>query len=234
MVSVTTDKCYENREWLCGYRVNESLGGYDPYSSSKACSELVTAAYRQSFFAASGVAVATARAGNVIGGGDWATDRLLPDFLKALDAGKTLEIRSPNAICPWQHVLEPLAAYVCLAEYLAQTGENVAEARNFGPADENAQSVRWIVEQLVAQVPGAQWVSREDSAQRHEANYLKLDSSKARARLGWLPRWLLSEALGKTIDWHQAWRSGEGMRLVSLGQIRAYSELQRGVTLGSI
>lgn len=234
VVSVTTDKCYENREWAWGYRENESLGGHDPYSSSKACAELVTAAYRQSFLAASGAAVATARAGNVIGGGDWAADRLLPDFLRALDAGKTLEIRSPNAIRPWQHVLEPLAGYLGLAEHLTQTGEKAAEAWNFGPADEDAQPVRWIVEQLVAQVPGAQWVSQQDSAQLHEANYLKLDSSKARTRLNWSPRWRLSEALGRTVAWHQAWRAGEDMRSVSLGQIRAYSDLQRGAPLGSI
>lgn len=234
VVSVTTDKCYENREWAWGYRENEPLGGYDPYSSSKACAELVTAAYRQSFLAASGVAVATARAGNVIGGGDWAADRLLPDFLRALDAGKTLEIRSPNAIRPWQHVLEPLAGYISLAEHLTQTCEKAAEAWNFGPADDDAQPVRWIVEQLVAQVPGAQWVSRQDSAQLHEANYLKLDSSKARGRLGWAPRWRLSEALGKTIAWHQAWRAGEDMRSVSLEQIRAYSGIQGEAALGAI
>lgn len=233
VVSVTSDKCYENREWAWGYREIEPLGGYDPYSSSKACAELVTAAYRQSFLSAAGVAVATARAGNVIGGGDWAADRLLPDFLRAIDAGTTLEIRSPNAIRPWQHVLEPLAGYIDLAEHLARTGNGAAEAWNFGPADEDAQSVRWIVEQLVAQMPGAQWVSRQDSGQVHEANYLKLDSSKARSRLGWTPRWRLSEALGKTIAWHQAWRAGEDMRAVSLAQIRTYEE-SRGVTLGSL
>ena len=234
VVSVTTDKCYENREWAWGYRENESLGGYDPYSSSKACAEMVTAAYRQSFLAVSGVAVATARAGNVIGGGDWAEDRLLPDLLRALDAGVTLEIRSPNAIRPWQHVLEPLAGYISLAEHLMQTGEKAAEAWNFGPADEDAQPVRWVVEQLVAQVPGAHWVSRQESAQLHEANYLKLDSSKARARLGWVPRWHLSEALGKTLAWHLAWRAGEDMRSVSLEQIRMYLGTQGEPALGAI
>lgn len=234
VVSVTTDKCYENREWAWGYRENESLGGYDPYSSSKACAELVTAAYRQSFLAASNVAVATARAGNVIGGGDWAADRLLPDFLRALDEGEVLEIRSPEAVRPWQHVLEPLAGYITLAEHLTQTGQKAAEAWNFGPADEDAQSVRWIVEQLVSKVPGARWVSRHDFGQLHEANYLKLDSSKARARLAWAPRWRLSEALGKTISWHQAWRSGQDMRSVSLEQIGAYLEKQGDGALGSL
>lgn len=234
VVSVTTDKCYENREWAWGYRENEALGGYDPYSSSKACAELVTSAYRQSFLGSAGVAVATARAGNVIGGGDWAADRLLPDFLRAIDSGKTLEIRSPNSIRPWQHVLEPLAGYLCLAEELFIGGDSVAEAWNFGPADDDAKPVQWIVEQLVARVPGAHWVRHQEANSPHEAHYLKLDSSKARSRLGWSPRWRLSEALARTVDWHQAWRLGEDMHAFSLAQIADYSNVRTGAACGTL
>ena len=146
VVNVTTDKCYENREWVWGYRENEAMGGFDPYSSSKGCAELVTAAYRRSFLEAAGIALASARAGNVIGGGDWAADRLIPDFLRAMDAGETLKIRSPLSTRPWQHVLEPLCGYLMLAEKLYSDGAGFAEAWNFGPADEDARSVSWIVE----------------------------------------------------------------------------------------
>lgn len=222
VVSVTTDKCYENREWPWGYRENEPLGGHDPYSSSKACAELVSAAYRDSFLAASGVALATARAGNVIGGGDWAADRLLPDFLRALDAGKTLTIRSPGAIRPWQHVLEPLSGYLALAEALVASGTQAAEAWNFGPVDDDARPVGWILDRLSARVPELRWQC-DASPQPHEANYLKLDSSKARARLGWAPRWRLDKALDMTVDWHRAWRHGSDMRAVSLAQIAEYA-----------
>lgn len=221
VVSVTTDKCYENREWLWSYRENEPLGGHDPYSSSKACSEMVTAAYRSSFLAVSGVAVASARAGNVIGGGDWAVDRLLPDFLRALDAGETLSIRSPGAIRPWQHVLEPLSGYLALAEALVVSGVQAAEAWNFGPVDDDARSVGWILNRLSTRVTELRWQC-DASPQPHEANYLKLDSSKARARLGWAPRWRLDKALDMTVDWHRAWRQGGDMRAVSLAQIAEY------------
>lgn len=221
VVSVTTDKCYENREWPWGYRENEPLGGYDPYSSSKACAELISAAYRDSFLAASGVALATARAGNVIGGGDWAADRLLPDFLRSLDAGEVLAIRSPDAIRPWQHVLEPLSGYLALAQALVEFGEKAAKAWNFGPVDDDARPVGWILERLAAREPELRW--RYDSApQPHEANYLKLDSSKARKHLGWAPRWRLDKALDMTIDWHRAWRQGGDMQAVSLAQIAEY------------
>lgn len=222
VVNVTTDKCYENREWAWGYREEEALGGHDPYSSSKACSELVTAAYRRSFLAAAGVALASARAGNVIGGGDWAADRLLPDFLRALDTGAALQIRSPTAIRPWQHVLEPLSGYLLLAERLFTEQATFAEAWNFGPTDEDARPVRWIVERLVSTTPGAVWTS-DATPQLHEAAYLKLDSSKARARLDWRPRWQLSTALEKTLDWHAAWRDRKDMRTVTLAQITEYA-----------
>ena len=221
VVNVTTDKCYENREWPWGYRENEPMGGHDPYSSSKGCAELVTAAFRSSFFAEPGVAVATARAGNVIGGGDWAADRLLPDFLRAIDAGATLTIRSPGAIRPWQHVLEPLSGYLTLAEQLFQHGSVFAEPWNFGPADDDAQTVGWIVEHLATRNPGMVWHC-DTVSQLHEANYLKLDSSKARTQLDWKPRWSLPAALDKTLVWHQAWRSGQDMRTISLAQISEY------------
>ena len=221
VVIVTTDKCYENREWLWPYRENEAMGGFDPYSSSKACSEIITAAWRRSFLEPAGIHIATARAGNVIGGGDWAPDRLIPDFLQSLDARKTLTIRSPHAIRPWQHVLEPLAGYLLLAESLFEKGGAFAEAWNFGPEDSDACSVKWIVEYLCSQVPGASWQS-DVTIQPHEANTLKLDSSKAKKELMWQPRWNLPTALRMTLEWHQAWREGFDMASTSLGQIRNY------------
>lgn len=221
VVNVTTDKCYENHEWVWPYRENEAMGGFDPYSSSKGCSELVTAAYRRSFLGANKIYVASARAGNVIGGGDWAADRLIPDFLRALDANKTLVIRTPQATRPWQHVLEPLSGYLILAEKLYIGGHSFAEAWNFGPDESDARPVRWIVEYLCDQISGAAW--RQDaSTQPHEAYYLKLDSSKAKAQLGWRPRWDLKTALSNTLTWHQTWRQGMNMRDFSLQQIREY------------
>ena len=221
VVNVTSDKCYENREWIWPYRENEAMGGYDPYSSSKGCSELVTGAYRRSYLEPAGIHLASARSGNVIGGGDWANDRLLPDFLRALDAGRTLIIRSPTATRPWQHVLEPLSGYVTLAEKLFYSKDEYAEAWNFGPDEADARSVQWIVEHLCAVVPNASWQC-DTSPQPNEANNLKLDSSKAKARLGWHPRWNLEGALAKTLDWHQAWSRGADMQAISLTQIHDY------------
>ena len=221
VVNDTTDKCYENREWVWPYRENEALGGHDPYSSSKACSELVTAAWRRSFLDAAGVQLASARAGNVIGGGDWAADRLLPDFLRALDAGKPLVVRSPQATRPWQHVLEPLSGYLMLAERLCTEGAAFAEAWNFGPDEADARPVEWIVETLCARMTDATW-QRDTAPQPHEAHTLRLDSAKAHARLGWQPRWNLQRALEATLDWHQAWKAGTDMADFSLRQIRAY------------
>ena len=221
VVNVTTDKCYENREWPWGYRENEALGGHDPYSSSKACAELVSTAYRASFLAGAGAALATARAGNVIGGGDWAADRLLPDLLRAVDAGEPLTIRSPQAVRPWQHVLEPLSGYLALAEALLTSGAQAAEAWNFGPVDTDARPVGWILDHLAASVPELRWQC-DGAPQPHEANHLKLDSSKARAHLGWAPRWRLGKALDMTIAWHRAWRQGGDMRALSLAQIAEY------------
>lgn len=221
VVNVTTDKCYENREWCWSYRENEALGGDDPYSSSKACAELISAAYRASFLDQQGIALATARAGNVIGGGDWSADRLLPDFLRAIDAGETLSIRYPRAIRPWQHVLEPLSGYLQLAEKLYAEKVAYSEGWNFGPAEADSRPVEWLVDKLCARVPGARW-QREAVPQPHEAGTLKLDSSKSKQRLNWRPRWALEQALAHTVDWHLAWRKGTDMREYSLQQITAY------------
>lgn len=225
VVSVTTDKCYENREWHWGYRETDRLGGYDPYSSSKACAELVTSAYRSSFFADGEfpVAIASVRAGNVIGGGDWSRDRLIPDLLAAIETGQSVCIRNPDAVRPWQHVLEPLSGYLALAERLfSDDGNNYAEAWNFGPTDEDARPVRWIVEKMLECWGSGTWV-RETQPQPHEASYLKLDCSKAHARLSWLPRWTLSEAIEAIVDWQRAYLRGEDMRTFTLSQI-AYFE----------
>lgn len=221
IVNVTTDKCYENRERSDPYAEAEALGGYDPYSSSKACSELVTSAYRRSFLAEQGVALASARAGNVIGGGDWSADRLLPDFLSAIDAGKTLSIRYPHAVRPWQHVLEPLSGYLQLAEKLYAENAAYAEAWNFGPEEADSRPVEWLVDKLCARVPGARW-QREAVPQPHEAGILKLDSSKAKQRLNWRPCWALEQALAHTVDWYLVWRKGDDMRAFSLQQIATY------------
>jgi CDP-glucose 4,6-dehydratase len=228
VVSVTTDKCYENREWAWGYRESDHLGGYDPYSSSKAGAELVTAAYRSSFFQPSAptghpAAVATARAGNVIGGGDWSRDRLVPDILTAIQESRPVTLRSPAATRPWQHVLEPLCGYLTLAQRLVgDDGADYAEAWNFGPADEDARSVQWIVEQLLVRWGGnSRWL-RDVQPQPHEAHHLKLDCSKARARLGWRPRWHLADALTAIVDWQRAYLKGDDMQQVTLAQIRQF------------
>ena len=223
IVSIATDKCYENREWVWPYREQDNLGGHDPYSASKACAELVVAAYRSSFLSDADIHLASVRAGNVIGGGDWATDRLIPDFLRALDENETLKIRSPSAVRPWQHVLEPLSGYLTLAEKLYTEGSAFAGAWNFGPTEADSKSVGWIVENLCARMPGARW-EVESGQQLHETGLLKLDSSKAKAKLGWAPRWGLEKALSKTTEWHQAWRDGEDMAITTSLQIQAYTD----------
>jgi CDP-glucose 4,6-dehydratase len=223
IVNVTTDKCYENREWLWGYREDEAMGGHDPYSSSKGCAELVTSAYRRSFFAGNGVSLGSGRAGNVIGGGDWAADRLVPDVLRAFEQSVAVTIRNPLSTRPWQHVLEPLSGYLVLAERLYTDGDTYAEGWNFGPRDEDARSVSWIVEQMIAEWgPGASWSRDNAISQPHEANMLKLDISKACGRLGWEPRWNLGEALRRSVRWHQAWLSRKNMRTYSLAEIEQY------------
>jgi len=222
IVNVTSDKCYENREWVWGYRENEPMGGHDPYSSSKGCAELVTSAYRRSFFEQSGIGLASARAGNVIGGGDWADDRLIPDIMRAIVAGKSVSIRNPNAIRPWQHVLEPLSGYLMLAKQLYTDGEGFAEAWNFGPNDEDARSVQWIVERITQTWgEGASWVLDEGD-HPHEAHYLRLDCSKAKARLNWHSRWSLTYTLQQIVDWHKLFRNQNDMREITLQQIQFY------------
>lgn len=208
---VTTDKCYENREWAWGYREDEAMGGYDPYSSSKGCAELVSAAYRKSFFPGAGkTAIASGRAGNVIGGGDWATDRLIPDILRAVERGEPVLIRNPLAIRPWQHVLEPLSGYLVLCQALWDDPA-AAQAWNFGPRDDDARPVQWIVERMCnLWGEGADW-THDLSVQPYEAHYLKLDISKARSGLHWGPRWSLAEALERIVAWHRAWLSGTDM-----------------------
>ncbi len=225
VVMVTTDKCYENREWLWSYRENDMLGGYDPYSSSKACMELLVAAYRQSYFGHSGsIALATVRAGNVIGGGDWAEDRLLPDLIRAVTGKQTLIIRNPQSIRPWQHVLEPLSGYLRLAERLFSDGPEFAEAWNFGPDPESAQNVQWIVEHVTKYWPDLKCQIIPDK-QLHEAHVLKLDCSKAQARLSWRGRWQLPEALTKTLDWYQQQMAGANMHQFTLKQIAEYEQM---------
>ena len=223
IVVVTTDKCYENKEWAWGYRENESMGGHDPYSNSKGCAELVTSAYRNSFLQSSGIAVASARAGNVIGGGDWAADRLVPDILRAFEDNQPITIRNPQSTRPWQHVLEPLSGYLTLAEHLYTHGQAYAEGWNFGPRDDDARSVEWIVEHMVKSWgKGASW-QQDGGDHPHEANYLKLDISKAKARLGWQPRWPLGTALELITTWHQAFLAKADMKKLCLAQIQQYS-----------
>jgi len=223
-VVVTTDKCYENREWAWGYREDEAMGGHDPYSNSKGCAELVTSAYRRSFLAAAGVAVGSGRAGNVIGGGDWADDRLIPDILRAVEQGAPVLIRNPLAIRPWQHVLEPVGGYLVLAQALWNDPEAAAEAWNFGPRDEDARSVQWIVERMCAAWgQGADW-THDTSIQPHEARYLKLDISKARAGLRWVPRWSLGQALESIVAWHRAWLSGADMHDYCHAELERFAE----------
>jgi CDP-glucose 4,6-dehydratase len=227
VVNVTTDKCYLNREWVWGYREDEPLGGQDPYSSSKACSELATAAWRASYFKVdtSLARVATARAGNVIGGGDWAEDRLVPDVLAAFATGQPVRLRHPGATRPWQHVLEPLRGYLVLAQQLMQGTAGADDAWNFGPADEGVRTVRDVVEGIARHWgPGADW--QADSGEHpHEARLLKLDISKARSRLGWHPVLGLDEALRWIVAWHRRLHAGEHARAITLGQIRNYAQL---------
>jgi CDP-glucose 4,6-dehydratase len=229
VVVVTTDKCYENREWEWPYRETDQLGGYDPYSNSKACAELVVSAYRNSFFHPAqyprhGVAVASVRAGNVIGGGDWAADRLVPDIMRAFIDGRPVHIRNPRAIRPWQHVLEPLRGYIAVAESLLENGPANGEAWNFGPDQSDAQPVEWIVRELAQSWGnGAHW--ELDAGQHpHEAQSLKLDWSKAQYRLGWQPVLRLKDALAMTAEWYKLKLNSEDMHMFTLAQIRSYEE----------
>ena len=230
VVNVTTDKCYENKEWVWGYREDEPMGGHDPYSNSKGCSELVTSAYRRSFFNyKSSAKVASGRAGNVIGGGDWAEDRLLPDILKSFESKESVMVRNPFATRPWQHVLEPLSGYLLLAQRLYLDGDKYAEGWNFGPEDGDAKPVKEIIEYLVEQWgAGASWV-HDDAEKPHEAQLLKLDISKATKLLGWEPKWSLYTALDSIVEWHKEWLKGGDVKTITLKQIYKF-ENYRGNT----
>jgi len=226
---ITSDKCYENREWLWGYRENEPMGGHDPYSSSKGCAELVTSAYLRSFFPSAdysqhGVALATARAGNVIGGGDWAEDRLIPDIIRSFFNKQNVIIRNPNAIRPWQHVLEPLHGYLMLIENLWQSGPEYMGAWNFGPEDRDAKPVSWILERLIGHWgDGAGWeLDKVEGV--HEASYLKLDCSKAQTKLNYLPTLCLPDTLEWVVDWYQAYLAQNDMRAFTLNQISLFEQ----------
>lgn len=231
IVCVTSDKCYENREWIWPYRECDAMGGFDPYSSSKGAAELVIAAYRRSYFQ-DGAKLASVRAGNVIGGGDWAVDRLLPDIIRALIAGKRPLIRSPGSVRPWQHVLEALGGYMLIAENLALGHEWAASGWNFGPADDDARPVSWIADHVTEAwgVPG--WETYE-AHQPHEAKILKLDCAKARSELGWRPAFSLDVALSRIVDWHRQVAHGASARMISLAQIEEYSKKFQRVQAGN-
>jgi CDP-glucose 4,6-dehydratase len=225
IVSVTTDKCYENKEWEWGYRESEPMGGHDPYSSSKGCAELVTSAYRRSFFSSDGTAsLASARAGNVIGGGDWAEDRLIPDILRAFEKLEPVVIRNPLSTRPWQHVLEPLSGYLVLAQELYLNGDDFAESWNFGPKDEDCKPVNWILDQMVTYWGNnASW-NLDKNNNPHEAGFLKLDCSKASNRLKWNPKWNLDETLEMIVNWHQLYINAGNIKKQCLKEINSYSK----------
>lgn len=226
IVNVTTDKCYENYEKSEGYKEDEPMGGYDPYSSSKGCSELVSSAYRRSFFGKeSNIDLATARAGNVIGGGDWAVDRIIPDAFRALESGQPLVLRNPESTRPWQHVMEPLSGYLLLAQNLYQNPHHFDEGWNFGPRMQDAKTVRWVVERLKKQFPQMQ-LNVTTAVQPHEANLLQLDIHKAEERLGWTPTYDTETAIDKTGEWMQAYLNHDGMRSVTERQINEFVSRQ--------
>jgi CDP-glucose 4,6-dehydratase len=228
VIIVTSDKCYKNIEWIWSYRENEPLGGFDPYSSSKACSEIITAAYRNSFFnpeayKAHKVALASARAGNVIGGGDWAKDRLIPDCIRAVMKKENIVIRNPKAVRPWQHVFEPLTGYLMLAEKLYKKGPLFGEAWNLGPNDDGTKPVSWIAEKISNQF-GASLALQKPSKKKtlHEDSTLRLDSTKARQILGWHPKWSLEKAVDRTMNWYKAYMDGQDMKKICDQQIEEY------------
>ena len=229
VVIVTTDKCYENQEWAWGYRENEPMGGHDPYSNSKGCAELVTAAYRESYFSPAEyskhrVAIASARAGNVIGGGDWSIDRLVPDAIKAFEVKEVLMIRNPLATRPWQHVLEPLSGYLVLAQALYSDGTKFDGGWNFGPRDEDARPVQEVINLLIDNWQGGASWQQDTKEQPHEAHSLRLDCAKARQYLGWKPKWDLEYAISRITQWQQGFNQRADMKALSLEQIRVYSQ----------
>jgi CDP-glucose 4,6-dehydratase len=230
VLAITSDKCYDNQEWIWGYRENDRMGGHDPYSSSKGCAELLISAYRDSYFPTSrlgdhGVALASTRAGNVIGGGDWSADRLVPDVMRAIMKREPVQIRRPDAIRPWQFVLEPLRGYLDLAERLWSQGEEFAGGWNFGPDPEQIYPVQWIVEHLSEQWgEGASW-SLDEATHPHEDHFLRLDATKAKTLLGWRPVLALETALEWIVEWYRAYTEGENMRSLTEAQIERYENL---------
>jgi len=228
VVIVTSDKCYDNKDWHWGYRENDAMGGFDPYSSSKGCAELVTESYRNSFFNPNqyethGVAIASARAGNVIGGGDWAKDRLIPDVINAFTHREPVMLRNPESTRPWQHVLEPLGAYILLAERLFDNGKGYAEAWNFGPNEVDTKPTGWIINLLASYwKEDARSLIQENNEAQREAVYLRLDCSKAHSKLGWYPIWTIEETVANVADWYLAYQNKQDMQTFSLQQIRQY------------
>ena len=225
-VMVTTDKCYENKEWLHAYRETDPLGGYDPYSASKAAAEMVCAAYARSFFASNGVALATARAGNVIGGGDWAQDRIVPDMVRSLENGEPVGVRNPSAIRPWQHVLEPLSGYLRLGAYLLEAAPGFSGAWNFGPAPTSFRPVADLVKTYIEQHGTGQWLdlSKQQGDAPHEASILTLAWEKAFHTLAWQPRWDFAETMARTAAWYKRQAAGEAARTLCFEDLDAYFE----------
>lgn len=223
IVNITTDKCYENDGRIVGYKESDPMGGHDPYSSSKGCAELVASSYRSSFLKEKGIGLASVRAGNVIGGGDWADDRLVPDILRSFENGNSVEIRNPKAIRPWQHVLEPLSGYLVLAEKLYENPIKYAEGWNFGPYDNDVKSVDWILDYMIELWPGTSWVLNENE-KLHEASMLNLDISKASELLGWKPTWDLPMTLRNIVRWHKLWLGGADMRKVCVNEIDNFTK----------
>lgn len=223
ILNITTDKCYENDERIEGYKEDDPMGGYDPYSSSKGCAELVTSSYRRSFLQDQNIALASVRAGNVIGGGDWANDRLIPDILRSFEKNESVKIRNPKATRPWQHVLEPLSGYLVLAQKLYTMGHEYAEGWNFGPNYCDIKPVDWILDEMVSKWPNSSW-HLDNESNPHEAGFLKLDISKAKSRLGWEPVWGLSYTIEKIIAWHKSWLDKDDMQEVSLSEIKEYTK----------
>ena len=223
IVNITTDKCYENDGRTEGYKENDPMGGYDPYSSSKGCAELVTSSYRRSFLQEQGIGLASVRAGNVIGGGDWANDRLIPDILRSFENGDSVVIRNPKATRPWQHVLEPLSGYLILAQKLYKDQKEYAEGWNFGPNEQDVKPVDWILDKMIGNWPNSSW-ELDENFSPHEASFLKLDFSKAKSKLDWNPVWELSHTLEKIVNWHQAWLNKEDIQARCLAEIEEYTK----------
>jgi CDP-glucose 4,6-dehydratase len=222
IINITTDKCYENNGRSEGYKEGDPMGGHDPYSSSKGCAELVTSAYRRSFLKSQGVGLSSVRAGNVIGGGDWADDRLIPDILRSFEKNEPVVIRNPKATRPWQHVLEPLSGYLILAQKLYEDQKEYAEGWNFGPNEQDVKPVDWILDKMISKWPGSSW-ELDQNSNPHEAAFLKLDITKAKYKLGWQPVWELSHTLEKIIGWHRAWLDKKDMQTVCLAEIKEYT-----------